>query len=133
MSKLSINERYSGINIDTCFDSKLNILVGNSGTGKTLLISAIDLHCLNNNIKCRLCNYNDANLSKQQLIAVCSESDVLLLDNSDLYIDNELLEKLLSMSKIIIMSIKDTSSISTGESEQYLVEYSNMDLTVRKI
>lgn len=133
MNKLSINEKYNGININACFDSKLNILVGNSGTGKTLLMSALDLHCLNNNIKCRLCNYNDINLNKEQIISICSGSDILLLDNSDLYIDNELLKILLDMSKIIIMSMKDTSSIDTGESKQYLVEYDNMCLTVRKL
>lgn len=133
MNKLSINEKYSGINMDVCFDSKLNILVGNSGTGKTLLMSALDLHCLNNNIKCRLCNYNDANLDKEQIISVCSESDVLLLDNSDLYMNSELLKMLLSMSKIIIMSMKDTSNIDTSESEQYMVEYNDLNLTVRKL
>ena len=126
MTKLSVNEQYNGININVFFDSKLNILVGNSGTGKTLLMSALDLYCLNNNIKCRLCNYNDANLSKEQIMTVCKGSDVLLLDNSDLYVDDELLKKLLGTSKIIIMSMKDTSGIDTDQSEQYLVEYNDL-------
>ncbi len=133
MTKLSVNEQYNGININVFFDSKLNILVGNSGTGKTLLMSALDLYCLNNNIKCRLCNYNDANLSKEQIMTVCKGSDVLLLDNSDLYVDDELLKKLLGTSKIIIMSMKDTSGIDTDQSEQYLVEYNDLSLIVRKL
>lgn len=134
LNSIEINEQYNGITINASFNSKLNILVGDSGTGKTLLLSAIDLYCLNNNISCRLCNYNDANLSPEQIKAICAGADILLLDNADLYMNNSLLKELLTTSQLIILNMKDTSYINTNHhSEQYIVDYINLSLTVRKI
>lgn len=133
MTNLSVNEQYNGIFIQVNIDSRLNILVGNSGTGKTLLLSALDLYCLNNNISCRLCNYNDASLNEDQLINICSYADVLLLDNADLYLTNDILMHLLNISKIIVISMEDISNIDTNEAEQYLVDYNNTKLSIRKL
>lgn len=133
MNNLKINEKYNGIDVTAYFDAELNILVGDSGTGKTLLINAIDLYCLNNNIKCRMCNYNDINLTDKQLLTICNDPDVILFDNADLYIRNDIIKELMNKHKIIVMSMKDISSISTSQSEQYLVEYNNLSLSARKM
>ena len=38
MNKLCIDETYNGIHINVQLDYKLNFLIGDSGTGKTLLM-----------------------------------------------------------------------------------------------
>lgn len=133
MNKLCIDETYNGIHINVQLDYKLNFLIGDSGTGKTLLMSAVDLHCLNNNISCRLCNYNDANLTESQLLNICNNSDVVLLDNADLYLTNNLLENILQSASIVVVSMKDTSSLDCGDSKQYFIEYEHLELSMREI
>ena len=93
----------------------------------------MDLHCLNNNISCRLCNYNDANLTESQLLNICNNSDVVLLDNADLYLTNNLLENILQSASIVVISMKDTSSLDCGDSKQYFIEYEHLELSMREI
>lgn len=133
MNSLNIKTIYNGINIECSFDNKLNILRGYSGTGKTLLLNAIDLYCLNNKIACRLCNYNVVGFKPNDIINVCEDAEIVLLDNADLYLNNDILKSILKTAKFVIISIKDTSDISLSGANEYIVEYKNVNLTTRKL
>lgn len=133
MNNLNVDISYNGIRIKAEFSNKLNILTGYSGTGKTLLMSAIDLFCLNSGISCRLCGYNDMNLAPQKIIDICKEADVVLLDNADLYLNNEMLQSIKQTAQFVVVSIKDTSALSVSDADEYIVEYSNLDLSIKGI
>ncbi len=133
MNNLKVGLLYNGINIEADFNTKLNILAGYSGTGKTLLISAVDFYCLNNDISRILCNYNNIGLSADKIKDICSDTDVVFLDNADLYLTDDILQSILQTAKIIIISMKDTSNISTSDADIYNVEYSNLNLRIRKL
>lgn len=133
MEILEIKTIYNGININGTFRKGLNILVGYSGTGKSLLLAAVDLYCIQNDIKCILCNYNDAILSEDKIINICRGFDIVLLDNADLYITNDILINIRNMAEIVIMSMKNTSAISTGDAREYIVEYDKLRLDAEEI
>ena len=45
-----INTIFNGITVNVELNKGVNLLSGNSGTGKTLLMQAIELYCLNEGI-----------------------------------------------------------------------------------
>lgn len=122
--------QYSGIKIDCLFENKINMLSGYSGTGKTLLMKATELYCLNHNIKCKYCDFRCREMKTEQIEIMCAGAKVILLDNADLYLNNELLTRLSKMSEQIIICMKDTSSIDMYNVTEYLVNYENLELTI---
>ena len=122
--------QYSGINIDCVFENKISLLSGYSGTGKTLLMKATELHCLNNGISCRYCDFRYREMSIEQIEKICAGVKVVLFDNADLYLNNKLLDKLKNSAEHIIICMKDTSDIDMFNITRYLVDYENLELTI---
>lgn len=135
MISMNIDTIYNGISINIEISNRVNALVGNSGTGKTLLMKAIQLYCLRNNIRHIYCNSDIMSLSSKQILEICSDKCVVLLDNADLYLNNELLSKIKSSEdvKVIIICMKDTSKINMYEVSEYIVKYSDKKITIREI
>lgn len=127
---LNIKMDYNGININCHFDDGVCMLSGYSGTGKTLLMKAIEFYCVNNSIKCRYCDFRYKDMTEQQIENACLGADVLILDNADLYLNNKLLEKLKKNAQQIIICMKDTTTIDMSNITEYLVNYSNLSLTI---
>ena len=71
MNSLSVNINYSGVNIKANFTRKLNMLSGYSGTGKTFLMEATELYCMNNNVSCRYCDFRCQSLTISQIQNLC--------------------------------------------------------------
>ena len=99
--------------------------------GKTLLLSAIELYCRNQGIRCYLCDYHAQDLSEEQICAICSGMQVLLLDNADLYLTPELLEKL-KCTNYVIISMKHLFGFDLFSSTSCLVHYNNKQLTLEE-
>ena len=69
-------------------------------------------------------------MKTEQIEIMCAGAKVILLDNADLYLNNELLTRLSKMSEQIIICMKDTSSIDMYNVTEYLVNYENLELTI---
>ena len=101
-----INTIFNGITVNVELNKGVNLLSGNSGTGKTLLMQAIELYCLNEGISYTFGKSEFANYAPEQIVSICSNSDVVLLDNADLYITEDLLKEIKCGDKLIVISLK---------------------------
>lgn len=123
-----IDISFSGIDMHIRFDGKINLLAGYSGTGKTLLMKAVTLHCAQNGISYRYVDYKNKDMSEEEIISYCKGAKVIMLDNADLYITDKLLSKISESADIVIMSLKQTHLISMDKVKGYIVHYENMNL-----
>lgn len=133
MEKLFVgNIRYLGVDIEINFDCKLNNIVGNSGTGKSFLMQAILAYCINNNINCIKCDFSISEKSTETIIEIIRDSDIVLLDNADLYMNDKIMKFIRDNNKMLIMSMKETYGINIQHMQNYIVEYDGNVLTTRK-
>lgn len=133
MDNLSVSYKFNTININVNFDARVNILSSPSGTGKTLLISALDTYCMLSEYKYTLLNYNDARKTIDQLVSLCKDSDIILIDNGDLFDIDSLLKQIRDPDKIIIVALKNTYKIDMTTVREYLVHYENLHVTIEEI
>jgi len=125
-----VKVKYCGVNFEAEFTGKLSLLSGYSGTGKTFLINAIELYCLNNKIKYAHVDYKFRDTKEEIIEGYCSDAEVILLDNADLYLTNDLLSALRKDNKFIIMCMKDTSGLDMADVDEYIVNYKDKKITV---
>lgn len=128
---MNIDTVFNGININVKFNKGITYLRGYSGTGKTLLLSAVELYCRNQDIRCYLFDYHVQDLSKEQICVMCSGMQVLLLDNADLYLTPDLLRELQCASYVII-SMKNLLGFDLFSATSCLVHYNNRQLTLEE-
>ena len=128
---MDINTIFNGINIKVKFNKGVTYLRGYSGMGKTLLLSAVELYCRNQGISCYLCDYHAQDLNTEQIYVTCSDMQVLLFDNADLYLTPDLLKKLQNANYIII-SKKDLFGFDLFSATSCLVHYDNKQLTLEE-
>lgn len=133
MNNLSVSYKFNTININASFDAGVNILSSPSGTGKTLLISALDTYCMLSEYKHTLLNYNDARKTIDQLVSICRDSDIILIDNGDLFDMDSLLKQIRDSDKIIIVALKNTYKIDMTTVREYLVHYENLHVTIEEV
>lgn len=132
MKNLNVMMTYQGVQVTANFINRLNMLSGYSGTGKTFLMQAIELFCVNSSIECVYCNFRFKDYTQEQIEEVCKNAQVVLLDNADLYLTNELNLWLKSTDKFIIMCMKDTSHVDMENVHKYIVTYANTTLTLKE-
>lgn len=111
-----LNIRYKETLFNLDFKNTVNMIVDKSGTGKTFLISMIVDYCIENNIPY-------AHLDYKHRDTPLEGKEVLLFDNSDLYFNNELLNKVKSLNKFTVVVIKNTLGLDIDDmvSKYYLV------------
>lgn len=124
---------YNGVDFDISFDNNVNFLCGNSGTGKTFLMHALELFCSNSDITCQYVDYRSRKKSLSYIMSLCSDAEVILLDNADLYLTQEILTALKSQGKFLVISMKDTCELDTYDSAQYVVKYKHTNLRLKRI
>ena len=100
---------YNSTKFDISFLDKINILLDNSGTGKTFLINMVSSYCENNDIPYMHIDYKHRELvdNKKSLY----NKEILLFDKADLYLTPDLFEELKSVKGISIISIKDIADL----------------------
>lgn len=132
MEKLDVKIVYSGVTVNVEFKDKLNLLSGYSGTGKTFLMQAIELYCLNEKINCVYCDFRYMNFEAEQIKVMCKNAEVVLLDNADLYLTDEILSWLREQGKMLIICMKDTSGIDMENMYEYIVRYQAKNITIEE-
>jgi hypothetical protein len=130
---MDIKITFNKISVSASLNNKLNILTGNSGTGKTLFIYAFKAYCEKNNIRYAFFDYNYYDKSAEQIIDACKESDIILMDNADLYISKDIMKEIKDKSKLIILVLKNTAMIDNTEATEYIAHYANLKLTLEEI
>lgn len=133
METLNVKINYSGVDINAKFTNKINMLSGYSGTGKTFLMEAVELYCLNNQIRRSYCDFRCMNLSDYQIKTLCENAEVVILDNADLYLTNDIMKWLKENKKFLIICMKKTSKIDMRGITEYLVRYENRKLTIEEL
>lgn len=125
------NYKYSGIDINAEFEPAINVLSGNSSTGKTLLMHAIENYCERSNdvgMSCRYFNSKDRKLSEEKILSIAEDFDIILFDNADLYMTRHIIDELKKTDKIVIMSIKIIFGLGLTREPEYLLSYKNKKL-----
>ena len=123
--KISINNN-NPIKIDAEFSEGINVIYGYSGTGKSFMFSRInDYYANSTEYKVSLIDYHYYNKAESIIIDFCRGSDLVLLDNADLYITHSLIDMLLKECKCIVISMKNTLFFDKNEANELSVEYIN--------
>jgi chromosomal replication initiation ATPase DnaA len=101
-----IDTQIGDIHVDLKLTEQVNVFVGKSGTGKTYLFALMKAYCVANNISLTIINYNSV-LEPEDIIHGCAKSDIVILDNADLYLTKDILDALRVSAKYILISIKN--------------------------
>lgn len=80
-----------------------------------------------------LLNYNDTQKTTDQLVNQCKDSDIILIDNGDLFDIDSLLKQIRDPDKIIIVALKNTYKIDMATVREYLVHYKHLHVTIEEI
>ena len=124
---MKINYNYSNLLVRAEFKNKLNIIFDDSATGKSYFFRILESYCKENNISCRRYDYiNYSNLQTD----INAESEVLILDNADLYLTTELLDKLVSKHKLILICAHSLAQLPTSELDYFTVNFTANALEV---
>ncbi len=125
-------KEYSGIIFDVNIQDKINLFTGYSGTGKTFAFGAIQEYLKSNNVSTIYFDYRQVDYTTEQLISLCKNREVVILDNADLYTTQELLDYLINSNKIIMFSIKNRYKYRFKAFGTYDINYENTRLVIRR-
>ncbi len=95
------------LNVDISLSNKVCLLASDSGTGKTYAMSFVREYCIENDIRCTMVNYNDAEKSEDEIIRYCVDSDVVIFDDANLYLTSSIIDRVYQTSKIIVVCAQD--------------------------
>ncbi len=125
-------KEYSGIIFDVNIQDRINLFTGYSGTGKTFAFGAIQEYLKSNNVSTIYFDYRQVDYTTEQLISLCKNREVVILDNADLYITQELLDYLINSNKIIMCSIENRYKYRFKAFGTYDINYENTRLVIRR-
>lgn len=127
---LMIDSEYSGVSVNAVIDNKLCYFFDESGTGKTFFFSIVKCFCDINGIKCSVLDFNDAQKDEDVILKDCEKMEVVILDNADLYLSNEILEKI--AAPVVLISVKTFAEWVRKDAGLYLIEYEGKTMNVRR-
>lgn len=135
--KMKVDWIYKGvsnINLHIDINDKVAILLDESGTGKTFMFQMLESYCVINKIPYEKFDYGSENKDLEWFIQSMKKASIVILDNSDLYMTQELFDYLKSSNKQIMISIKHVEKLSSYENcGFYTVVYDGKTLkTVRE-
>lgn len=108
------------------FENKINLLIDNSGTGKTFLLQMLKFYCDDNDISCTHIDYIHKDMPLEG-------SKVLLFDKADLYFTKDLFDKVKNLDAISIISIKSTVELDMfGDIGIYRLINNGTNILVKK-
>lgn len=125
-------KEYSGIVFDVDIQDRISLFTGYSGTGKTFAFGAIQEYLISNNISIIYFDYRQMDYTVNQLISLCDNKEVIILDNADLYLTQILLDYIIDSNKILLCSIKKPYKYRFRVFRNYEVEYENNKVAVRR-
>lgn len=131
---LHICENYGSIFVDVNFRNRVNILSGFSGTGKTFLFSVLGVYCFKNNLRySKFDSSNFINVSGSEVLRgrlyEFAQTDIICLDNADLYLDSALLNELIECCSrsTIFISMHIITALETNNKDigMYLLRFND--------
>lgn len=125
-------KEYSRIIFDIDIQDRINLFTGYSGTGKTFTFGAIQEYLASNNISTAYFDYRQMDCTVDQLISLCNNKEVIILDNADLYLTQALLDYIIDSNKTLLCSIKKPYKYRFRTFGKYTVNYENNKVTVRR-
>lgn len=131
---LDLSCSFESIQIDAKFYDKICVFHNDSGSGKTLLMSAIDSYCNDElGIHCFIVDYRFHNRSAKDIMSAIGNAEVVCLDNADLYMTYDLYDSLLNSKKLVIVSSHTLQGIRVGKTMKfYKISISNSKLEVKR-
>lgn len=115
-----IKDRLEDIELNLNFEYKINILLDNSGTGKTYLMTILSNYFMKKGLTVKLINYtNYYGNSIYKDIKDGMDCDILFLDNADLYMNNEIFKEIIKSRGIVIVSLKDRFMLADIDNKLY--------------
>jgi hypothetical protein len=136
---MMINKKLHSIQFNIEFDDKDQfwLFQSPSGTGKTFLFRILQSYGENNDINIKLI---DSNIFKtvgdlQIIENICLEDSVriVILDNADLYLNNDFIEELSKTDKKVIISYKNNENFYIDNNYSfYTITYEGNVLDVRR-
>lgn len=125
-----INESYSGINVTAKLRSRICFFYGQSGLGKTFFFRIVKSVCSLRGLVCTVMDYNNIEKSEEDIISFCKNSDIVILDNADLYLTNHMLRSL--NASTILVSVKTIAEWDKEDAGLYTISYNESNLSVRE-
>lgn len=115
-----IKDRLEDIELNLNFEYKINILLDNSGTGKTYLMTILSNYFMKKGLTVKFINYtNYYGKCIYKDIKDGMDCDILFLDNADLYMNNEIFKEIIKSMGIVIVSLKDRFMLADIDSKLY--------------
>lgn len=134
MNSLICNYIFSGIKCNIIFENKVNILFDNSGTGKTFMFTILQSYLEEKEIKYILVDSRSSLMNNEELLLEgIDNSEVVLLDNADLYLSQVIINAIQAKGKLAIISLKSLSAYRLRGAGLYKVHYDKDELVTRRM
>lgn len=112
--------------IDVILNEGLNVIMDNSGTGKTYLMSLISSYCI-----CHEVPYLLINSSNYDIMPPIGKFTIILLDNANLYGTPDYLTKCCDMAEYVLCSSKTLPDVTGHKLTLSSLTYTEGTLEVR--
>lgn len=129
----NIQMNYSGLLIDVNLMNRLTILLGDSGSGKTFLFSALTSYFILNGINYGFLDYNISKDNALDIVKLYKDAEFILLDNADLYMTKELWQYISNAKSYFIIELKGWSNIIVKDMAICNVKYTSTMLTLESL
>lgn len=123
---MRINDSNMKTKIDVNLNEGLNVIIDNSGTGKTYIMSLISSYCLCHNIP-----YMLVNSSNYENISPSGSYTLILLDNANLYETVEYLTRCCDMAPYVLCISKTIPDVDRHKMSLCSLKYENGTLEVK--
>lgn len=110
----TVKTTYGTLPVFGVLKHKLCYFGNDSGSGKTFLFNILESYCDANNISVAVIDYRRRNDSVESILASCSDKELVLLDNVELYPVSKVIEKLLPSNTVILVSHHEVLPIQSS-------------------
>lgn len=124
----------NGVFFDVNFSDRLNLVKGSSGTGKTFLCNTVHAYCVSEEISCAFINNRvAASADKDAIYCMCRNKEIIILDDTELYLDSELFDRIRDLSCTVIVVRKVTFGLNMEDVHLYFVNFKGNQLRTRRL
>ena len=127
---MKIDFNYGSIDVKVDLKDKICVFYDMSGTGKTFLFTMLKSYFLDTGI-----SFISVDYTNYKILNGCDFSDdteVIILDNADLYMTGDMFSKLEKSNKSVIMSIKSIKGLNQRYMGFYNVIYTKDKMRVMR-
>lgn len=128
---MKIDFNYGSIEVKVDLKDKICVFFDMSGTGKTFLFTMLKSYFLDAGISFISVDYTNYKILDSYDFS--DDTEVIILDNADLYMNEKLFSNLDASGKLIVMSIKDIGNLNQKNMGFYRVLYKDTLLKVKRL